>query len=163
MRNASLLKVCKKFSTNLHCLNMIICVAIFSAIAVFPSLMIEILQWDSTPHQDQKGILSYLNDVVIVPIIETLLFQLLPFHIAQHLAWRGSARISAMIIPFAIVHESGGYLAIVNAAFGGCILTLTFHMWVRRSIRCAVCMTLSVHAVANAAAYICDGLLARNF
>lgn len=151
----------KRFSLSSRMME-IVCALIFAAIAVLPALIIALLRSEASPYQDQPQILVYLNVTVVAPIVETLLFQLLPFHIAQSRRWTGSARVSAMIIPFAIAHESGGYIAVANAAFGGSILTLTFHIWAARSIQSAVFMTFFVHAAANAMAFIGDYFLAAS-
>lgn len=134
----------------------IVCILIFSTIAILPALIIELLILEVSPNKTYRLTITHLNDIVISPVFETLIFQLLPFIIAQRLKWQAHSRIIMMIIPFAFIHESGGYLAIANAAYAGGILTLTFHIWATRSIQHAVYMTFCVHATTNAIAHLGD-------
>ncbi|MFZ6874173.1 CPBP family intramembrane glutamic endopeptidase [Undibacterium sp. Di27W] len=87
--------------------------------------------------------------VILGPIIETLLFQALPFSIARLLKLNIWFTLLLMTSPFALLHYPNGLIGIVNAFLGGLIYSTSFIVWEKNSYKVALCIVMAIHGLHN--------------
>ena len=95
----------------------------------------------------------FLLGVLIAPIVETVLFQLLPILVARTLGGRYKVSLAVSVILFAGVHFLEGMaVGIAAGIVGGFYLTSVFLWWVETSYWTAVWTTALSHMVRNSVA-----------
>jgi len=88
--------------------------------------------------------------LVMAPVFETLVFQVVPITVARILRRRFKTQVLISVIPFAALHFLEGIPVGVGAGLiGGFYLAFTYVHWVQRSFWTALWTTTVSHAIRN--------------
>jgi hypothetical protein len=122
---------------------------------------------DSLHENSRRPDLSQMGDsslfvlaVVLSPVVETLIFQLLPVFLLSRWHRSGTEKYLASSIPFALLHSSHGFGIFIGVGVVcGAIFAFSAVWWVRRSFAASFWVVCSVHAIHNFYFYAGDRLI----
>jgi hypothetical protein len=99
-----------------------------------------------------------LSAVACAPVLETLIFQMLPVLVARACGASRRVQIAASMLLFAVPHFVASPLTGLTAGLiGGFYFAFTFTHWQRRSLGSAFGMTFAQHTLYNAAVVLVVG------
>lgn len=98
------------------------------------------------------SIWDYATRIVLIPVGETLVYQLIPIELTRWLKWPTTCQLLAPLLLFATAHfVFGGFShGILSGILGGYYLAFTYLLYRERSVTWAVSMTLAFHSLHNA-------------
>jgi hypothetical protein len=100
------------------------------------------------------GLLGIVRDTLLVPLLETLLFQSLPVWVARRTTANTTIQVLAAWIPFAAAHFLNGIgPGLCAGIIGGFYLAFAYVVWTRRAHGQAIMVTTAIHGITNAVAH----------
>lgn len=125
-------------------------VALFALLGLLSSIFISSISDEPSQAIGNGGFIHDFTLIVVAPILETVLFQLVPYIFTERTKAGAKIQFALMSLPFSLMHYHAGITGVADALVGGILLTLTFLTWKADGIRCATWMTASVHILHNA-------------
>jgi hypothetical protein len=124
--------------------------ATYCSVASFSTILISlfIAIFLDVPNQDPISIAPALFDSLLTGIIETILFQSIPFGLTRN-SFSKSFQFFAMTVPFAFSHFTSGIVGIVNGLAVGAILSWSYLAWSRSGVIVRIVITSAIHVIHN--------------
>jgi hypothetical protein len=92
---------------------------------------------------------TLVSAIAIAPVLETLVFQVLPFKWAEFRKIGTPLKLIIMSTPFALAHAAKGVGAVVEAQIGGLLLSALYIHWSKVSRPIAFATTSLAHLLHN--------------
>jgi hypothetical protein len=156
-----LLKSITKLDNRALVLHVFVAAAASISLTHLVAIIDSFFEQSGRPSLEAMGDLSFfLLAVIFSPVVETLLFQMLPVSICLQ---RHRSAVEAFLwssIPFALMHSAHGLGIFIGVGVVcGVIFGLSAVLWAKRSLAASFWVVCSVHALHNFYFYAGDRLL----